>query len=331
MADSNEGNDADAIIKADQTWTFQCPKQSFLIPKWGVFPGEWEVLDIGLHSEFPELKKARWSMITEREVRSRLKPRGKFSHKGTFGHATIVAGSYGMMGSAALAVNAALRSGCGLVTAHVPQCGVDIIQTLAPEAMVQANSGELYLRPDTAELRGSWGLGPGIGQDEETAKALKQWLEKASSVVIDADALNLISQDSDLAGLIPKGSILTPHPKELTRLTGKEGNRLEQIEHACQLAARIDGVVVLKGAFTAICTADGKVWFNATGNTALSKGGSGDVLTGLLTGLLAQGYSSEEAAKIGVYIHGRAAEALVRTKPAEACTAMEVIDYLWME
>lgn len=329
MADGNHENDKEAIVEADQTWTFQCVKVAFLMPDVGEKCGEWEVIPIGLHPGFPGLNEEVGQVISLGLMNQKRKKRQVFSHKGTFGHATIIAGSEGMMGSAAMATMAALRSGCGLVTAHVPSCGVTILQSLAPEAMVKKNLGEYHLKQDETTFSEVLGIGPGIGNHSETKLALMHWLDQNQSMVLDADALNMIAADKKLLDLIPQGSIITPHPKEFERLTGTATNRLSQVEMARQLAKDLRVVVVLKGRYTAICDPKGKVWFNPTGNTALAKGGSGDVLTGLITGLLAQGYSSADAAIIGVYVHGRAAQALVRTKPAESCTAIDLIHFLW--
>lgn len=267
--------------------------------------------------------------LTPDYIKSLCRPLKDDAHKGTQGRALIVAGSYGKMGAAVLASKAALKSGCGLVTAFVPSAGYQILQTSFPEAMVITDSDENVITdikvgfsPDAI------GLGPGIGQDAQTANALSGFLQTVKSpLVLDADALNIISSSPDLLKKIPPKTILTPHPKEFERLIGKSVTGVEKMEKAKQLSSKHDLILVLKGAPTQIVY-DDSVLVNTTGNPALATAGSGDVLTGIITGLLAQGYDPIDAASIGVYLHGLAADIGSVEISKAAFTASDILGYL---
>lgn len=303
-------NEDEIKIEADYTLSFQTPKFSQLLPESFKYVGELEVLDIGLHKEFYNRTSSEMNFMEESEIRKLIKPRTKFSHKGTFGKALIVAGSKGSIGAAVLCASACYRSGTGLVYACLPGCGTSIMQGALPEAIVVENEGKDFFTklPDVSPYAGI-GIGPGIKENGEAIEFLKNLFETyRKPIVIDAGALNLLSRERTLFELIPAGSILTPHPKEFERLTGFKGNNFERLEVLKDLAAKIKSIVILKGAHTVIATPDRKLYFNSTGNPGMATGGSGDVLTGILTGLLAQGYKPENAARLGVYMHGFAGD-----------------------
>ncbi len=320
---SSEGN----ILKADFTVSFQKPKLAFFFAENQDFIGEWEVLPIGLSPEF-QVETPFYTI--DKSVRQILKKRKKHDHKGTFGHGLMVAGSYGKMGAAILAAKAVLRSGAGLVSAHIPACGYDIMQTAFPEAMVQIDENEHIITE--IELNGNYkaiGIGPGMGTSAATAKALKQLLQQTNTpLVLDADALNILAQQTDLQSNIPNGSILTPHPKEFERLFGRARNDFERNHLQRTKAKEWQIYLILKGAYTAIATPEGDCYFNTTGNPGMGTAGMGDVLTGVLVGLLAQGYTPLEASLLGVYVHGLAGDLAVVTKSQESLIASDVLEYL---
>ncbi len=321
---------AGEIIQAHHTVTFQLPKLSFLFPENGSAVGEWHVVNIGLSQEFIEQTASNYFLLEKNDIKTILHKRSKFSHKGNFGHALLIAGSYGKMGAAILSARAAMRSGLGLLTVHVPGCGYDIIQTSVPEAMVLVDSSDtLFSSPPNTKKFTSVGVGPGIGQDKQTIKAFIALLEAAGEpIVIDADAINILGANRELIDLIPKGSILTPHPKEFERLAGNWTSDFERLEKQIEFSKATKAVVLLKGAHTSIATPEGKVFFNNTGNPGMATGGSGDVLTGLVTGLLAQGYTSEESALLGAWIHGLAGDCAAKRVGEDSLIASDIIEHL---
>jgi NAD(P)H-hydrate epimerase len=325
-----DANSTGPIIKAHQTVTFQLPKLAFLLPQNEEWVGEWHVVDIGLSQRFLESVETTNFFVDVNSVRQLLKPRGKFSHKGNFGHALIIAGSFGKVGACVLATRAALRSGSGLVTALVPNCGYGILQSTVPEAMVLVDPEEKYLAnvPDITSFT-AFGIGPGIGRDKQTITFLQNVLpQKSSPCVLDADALNILSDHPEVQKHIPRGSILTPHPGEFKRLVGDWKDDFERMEKQRALASKLDSIIVLKGAHTSIALPSGDLYFNSTGNPAMATGGSGDVLTGILTALQAQGYVAREAAIIGVYIHGLAGD--LAAKSRFSITASDIIEEIPM-
>jgi ADP-dependent NAD(P)H-hydrate dehydratase / NAD(P)H-hydrate epimerase len=332
MGEDNSGNDPDAIIHAAYTLTFQFPKLSFFFRENEKFTGNWEVLPIGLHPIAIEQVSTPWRYSDFKSMVAILKPRGKFSHKGTFGHALLVAGSYGRMGAAVLAAKGCLRSGVGLLTIHIPKSGNQIVQIAVPEAMVNVDKSENLISgiPHSPNYK-AIGIGPGIGKADETATALLALLENYNGpLVVDADALNLLSGNQKMIKLLPEGSILTPHPIEFERLAGHAESDFERLKLALDFAKIHRIVLILKGTYTAIILPDGTCSFNSTGNPGLATGGSGDVLTGILTGLLAQGYSSNEAALLGVYLHGLSADISVSNDclSEESLLASDIADQL---
>ena len=319
-----------AIFKAHQTVSFQIPKLAFLQPENQEWLGELHVVDIGLNKKYLKEVEATHFLTTLKSVKKILKPRSRFDHKGKFGHALLIAGSTGKMGACILSARAGLRSGLGLLTAHVPGNGYSIIQTAVPEAMATTDQSPDFFSGREAEtFFTTIGIGPGLGQATETIKGFEYLLQNFKKpMVIDADALNILSSNPQLQKLIPEGSILTPHPGEFARLVGEWENDFNKLEKLRKFAHSIQSIVILKGAYTAISTPEGKLYFNATGNPGMATGGSGDVLTGVLTGLLAQGYSSLEASITGVYIHGLAGDLAAREKGEVSLIAGDIVEFL---
>lgn len=318
------------IVQADHTVSFQLPKLSFLFPQSSIYVGEWHVVDIGLNRKFIADASSDYFMLEQSDIKKPLKPRSKFDHKGNFGHALLIAGSYGKMGAAVLGARSALRSGAGLLTVHVPQCGYTIMQTSVPEAMVSVDENEKIPSSfqDTKTFS-AIGIGPGIGQDKKTVAAFTSLLKAAERpLVIDADALNILGSNRELIHLIPKNSILTPHPKEFERLAGNWKNDFERLKRQIDFSVKTGTIVLLKGAHSSISTPEGEVYFNNTGNPGMATGGSGDVLTGVITGLLAQGYSSLDSAMIGCWIHGSAGDRAAAHFGQISIMASDITDYL---
>lgn len=317
-------------IRANYTVSFQIPKLAFFFPENYKYVGEWETIDIGLNKNFITKQATKHFFITKNEVAKIIKPRKKFAHKGTFGHALIIAGSYGKIGAAILSAKACLQSGAGLVTVHLPKSGSPIMQKAFPEAMVSIDKSEKYFsKINDIQKFDAIGIGPGIGTLSPTQKAFFQLLkQKKKPLVIDADAINILGQNKKWIPFIPKNSILTPHPKEFERLVGKSKNDFHRHEMQINFAVRNNLFLILKTAHTCIATPDGKCFFNSTGNPGMATAGSGDVLTGILTGLLAQGYNSENASILGIYLHGLAGDTAAKKKSMEAMLASDIIDNL---
>ena len=324
------GNDPDFVVHADLTLTIQFPKLAMLLPEAGECCGEVEVVPIGLDEEFVENVSTPYAYVTSDLICDFIKQRPKFSHKGTYGHTLLVCGSEGMFGAAVLATNAALRSGCGLVTTHVPHNGGISINCNAPSAIVSLDPAGYFSKlPSDLDKYTSVGVGCGLGQSRCTTKALKKLLKRSRcGIVLDADALNIISRNPEFQNLIPSGSVLTPHPGELKRLVGEWSGESDKIERASGLAVKLGAVVVVKGACSMICMPDGRVYFNSTGTSGMAKGGSGDVLTGLLAGLMARGYGAEEASLLGVYVHGMAGEKAADYYGKEAMNSSDIVDFI---
>jgi NAD(P)H-hydrate epimerase len=328
------------VVKASVTLSFQQPKLAFLFPEGGEYVGELKILDIGWDKEYVDAQESPYYFLQDTDISPLLLHRSKFSHKGTFGHSLLISGSYGKMGAAVLASHACLCSGTGLLTAHIPECGYQIIQTALPEAMVSIDQASRHISSLPAlDPYTSIGIGPGIGQHADAAIALKLLIQTTPCpLIIDADALNIIAENKTWLGFLPPRSILTPHPKEFDRLTEKHTDSWERLRSAQALAHKHSIIIVLKGAYTATVMPDRSVWFNSTGSPALAKGGSGDVLTGIITGLISRGYAPREAAFLGVYLHGLAADIAFTEIHPESLLASDVImhisdafDYLYGE
>ena len=330
FGEDNQKNDPEAIIRADLTLSFGFPKLSFLLPENAEYVGEWKVLDILLHPEAIANTATSYFQVTENDIASVFHPRNRFSHKGTFGHALLIAGSRGKIGAAILAAQACLKSGTGLLTVHVPQRGEQILQTAFPEAMVDLDPNQDHfsyvsdIRPFSAI-----GIGPGLGKHADSAKALEHLLQTTEEpVVLDADALNLIAANKNILKHVPARSILTPHPKEFDRIAGESNNSYERLLKAKDFAVNHQVCVVLKGAYTATCTTSGNVYFNSSGNPGMATAGSGDVLTGIILGLLAQGMEPDTAAVVGVFLHGTAGDLAAVYQSEESMIASDIINML---
>jgi ADP-dependent NAD(P)H-hydrate dehydratase / NAD(P)H-hydrate epimerase len=314
---------ATVVFEADRVYTFQTPKLAFLLPENSPFVKRFRVLDIKLDPDFLASAATPFHFLEKKDIQTIFRPREKFGHKGSYGHALLIAGSINKMGAAVLSAKAALRSGLGLLTVQVPEQGFHIIQTALPEAMCIAHTDTDF------SLYRAIGIGPGIGTSADAHDVLRHTLQHFQSpVVLDADALNILANDPGLWQNIPKGSILTPHPGEFRRLVGEWQDDFERLDLQRNLAIQYQVVVVLKGAHTGIALPDGHVYFNSTGNSGMATAGSGDVLTGILTGLLAQGYPSYQAALMGVYLHGLAGNLCLDEQTKESMIASDIIQQL---
>lgn len=327
-ADNIPAADA-AMIRADETLSFQFFKRSFLHPETGAYCGEIHLIDIGLHPTFIEATPTHYRIIMEEQVGRLHRKRAAFSYKNMHGHALLAGGSYGKTGAILLSTQAALRSGTGLVTTLVPEQGYTLLQMAAPEAMCQV-SGQRYLEAIT--LPGAVtavGIGPGMDTRETTIRAFTAFMEQCTlPCVFDADALNILALHKELMNKIPVNSILSPHPGECRRLFGDSINSMQQVEHIRMQAMRYKVCIVLKGHHTVVVSPDGDCYYNRTGNDGMAKGGSGDTLTGLLTGLLAQGYDATDAAILGVWLHGCAGDYARAHKGPESMTAGDIWQHL---
>lgn len=331
FAEDNLNNNKEGVVKAEKVFTFQFPKLSLLLPDSGDYCKKMIVLDIGLCDKCIDEEYTDLYFTEKTDVATLPLTRGVFSHKGTYGKAIIIAGSYGKMGAAVLSAHACLRTGVGLLTMHVPRCGVDILQTTVPEAMVNADELSEYVSRVGLDINlYTVGVGPGIGTGNKTRDLLYDLFDRCHRpMVIDADALNLIAEDEVLRSKIPSKSILTPHPVEFDRLSGTvSGNGYERQQKARSFAQSYDVYIVLKGAYTAVVTPEGEVFFNSTGNPGMATGGSGDVLTGMITSLLAQGYFPQNAAVLGVYLHGLAGDLAAKSKSQQGMLPTDMIEYI---
>ena len=330
MGEDNTGNPESGIIKASDTLTFQFPKRSFFFAENAKFTGNWHVIPIGLHPGIIEEKQTRYFFLQLSDLAGILKKRERFSHKGTYGHALLIAGSHGMMGAAVLGARACLRSGAGLVTAHIPQQGYPVMQITVPEAICQIDdSAACFTACTIHDTHTAVGVGPGIGMEADTVKAFSALLDTVKKpIVIDADALNILAAHPHLLTMVPQFSILTPHPREFDRIAGVSEEAYSRHLRAMNLANEKKLIIVLKGAYTAVLLPDGRCFFNSTGNPGMATGGSGDVLTGVILALLTQGYHPDEAALLGTYVHGLAGDLAAGEVGQQALIASDIIDNL---
>ncbi len=319
------------IFQADYTVSFQLPKLAFLLPENAKFVGEWQVVDIGLSKEFVNSTSSQHTYLDHDEVAPLLRPRNKFDHKGNYGHTLLIAGSKGKMGAAILAARACLRSGAGLLTVLVPSVGLNTIQNAVPEAMAIADPCEDHISqvPEGLDAVDTVAIGPGIGQHPNTLAMLTQLLVQVDRpLVLDADALNLIGANRELLEKIPTDSILTPHPKEFQRLTKKFVDSFERLELQKRFTSKYNLTVLVKGAHSTITSRDNQIYFNSTGNPGMATAGSGDVLTGVVTGLLTQGHKPLTALQLGVYLHGAAGDIAAQQIGQNALIASDLIKSL---
>jgi hydroxyethylthiazole kinase-like uncharacterized protein yjeF len=328
FSEDNSKNIPENIIRADHTLSFQFPRLSFLFPENHCYTGEWHLLQIGLDPACIRATPASYFFIDKKEVSPLLKQRSKFDHKGKFGHGLLVAGSKGKAGAAILSAKAALRTGIGLLTCHVPGDSCNVIHSSLAEAMVSSdeNPDLITSLPDLTPYN-SIGIGPGIGTDTATGKVLQNLLINCKKpLVIDADAINILGINKKWLSILPVGSILTPHPREFERIAGSTTNSYERLMVQISFSLKYKCIVVLKGANTSVSLPDGRVFFNSTGNPGMATGGSGDVLTGMILSLLSQGYSSENAAITGVYLHGLAGDIAAGKSCYESLIASDIIE-----
>ncbi|WP_338769777.1 NAD(P)H-hydrate dehydratase [Bernardetia sp. ABR2-2B] len=353
FADENQSKeqrfDKNMTIKATHTLTFQSPKLSFFFDEYSEFVGNFEVLDIGLDKNFIEKLDAQNYWLTTQKAKQIYKPRSRTGHKGTFGHALLIVGSYGKIGAAQLSAKTALRSGIGLLSIRTPKCGVIPLQSSVPEAMILVDDFEKSKKKNKYVLNSfsdelveklsdykTIGIGCGIGTAKKTKKLLLQILRNVDyPIVIDADALNILAKnrnyennDTDWLDFVPKNSILTPHPKEFERLFGKTSSAEERHRLLRNLAKEYQVYILLKGSFSALALPNGDIYHSSFGDIGMATGGSGDVLTGILTSLLAQGYNSEESLLLSVFLHGKAGELAAKNKSSEAMLPSDLIEEL---
>lgn len=320
--------DKTSVLRAGHTLTFQTPKLAFLLPENKDYINTWEIIDIGLDTDFIEGLAPTIHYITKNDVLPMYKSRTKWTHKGNFGHSLIIGGSFGKIGAVTLATKAALKIGSGLVSAYIPKCGYTILQISVPEAMVEVDEENILSYYNFKTKATVIGIGPGMGTADKTAIGFESFLkDNKIPLVIDADAINILSQNRDLISYLPQKSILTPHPKELERLLGTWKNDYEKLKKAISFSTKHDIILVLKGAHT-IVVDEKQLYINSTGNPALATGGSGDILTGFITGLIAQGYQPLNAAIFGVYLHGKTADLALQKTSYETFTATTILDYL---
>jgi NAD(P)H-hydrate epimerase len=324
------GFDRSVIIRADYTLAIEFPRLSFFFAENHIHTGRWSVVPIGLHQAAIEGTDTPYLFSGINSVAPMLRRRTTFEHKGDFGHALLVAGSQGKIGAAILAGKAVLRSGAGLLTCHIPGMGAQAMHAALPEAMVSCERSDRVVSeiPDPSGFK-AVGIGPGLGTEQATLLALENFLKKnRQRVVIDADAINLISANRKLLDKLPDSAVLTPHPGEFARLAGESSNGFERLRKQVAFSQKHNCVIVLKGAYTSVSTPEGKVFFNSTGNPGMATAGSGDVLTGVILGLLAQGYSPENAAVSGVFLHGLAGDIAADKNCMESMIASDITDNL---
>ena len=323
-------NNGGVIFRPDYTLSMQFPKMAFLYPENEPFVGMWEVLDIKIHPYYIENLETANFYTTADVIKPLLHKRGKHSHKGTYGHALLIAGSTGKTGAALLASEACLRSGVGLLTTHLPKSAMLPLQVYLPEAMISPDkSDDCFSQLPDLQPFNAIGVGPGLGKAEETVNALKNLIQEAKvPMVLDADALNIISENKTWLSFLPERTIITPHPKEFERLFGKTDNSQQRLELQREMSVKHNIIIVLKGANTSITFPNGCCFFNSTGNPGMATAGSGDVLTGIILSLLAQHYSPEEAAIIGVFMHGRAGDKAAEKLGMESMIAGDIVKNL---
>lgn len=322
-----------AVVRAHFTGTFERPKLAFFLPESAPYIHEWTVISIGLNQEFIKNLPCKNYYISEHLFHCKIKPRLRFTHKGIYGHGLLIAGSTGKMGAAILSAKGALRSGIGKITVHVPKNGNDIIQISVPEAMcnLDKNLDKITELPPLTEYN-AIGIGPGIGQGDHAFNLLSSLFKKINvPLVLDADALNTLASHPELLVHLPPNSILTPHPKEFERIVGPSKNSIERLKLLREFCAKYAVITILKDAITAVCFPDGRIYFNITGNPGMATGGSGDVLTGIILGLLTQEYSIEDSALISVYFHGLAGDTATKHFGEKGVIASDIIDFIRIE
>lgn len=331
MAEDNSANVRAHIIRANYTFTFQLPKLSLLLADTQCFVGDLKVLDIGLSAFAIEAMETKYEMVNEDFIHTLLKSRDNFGHKGTFGHALLVSGKFGMAGAAILGAKSCLRCGAGKVTIHTPHLNNDILQIAVPEAVVSHDKHpEKITQAIPSDSFDALAIGPGIGTDNETALAFIEQVRHAKvPLLIDADGLNILAAHKGWLQQVPKQSIFTPHPLEMRRMGIRSETSFSTLDEALEMAARYQIYIILKGHHTAVCTPEGKAYFNTTGNDGMATAGSGDVLTGIILSFLAQQYAPLHACLLGVFLHGRAGDYAAMSQSQETMIASDIIDNLY--
>ena len=331
MTEDNTYNVRSNIIQADYTFTFHQIKLSFLFPENQQFLGNYKVLDIGISKEAENETSSCYSFVNESDILPLLLTRNNYAHKGDMGKALLVAGSYGMAGAAVLAAKSCLKSGVGKLTIRTPKRNNSILQVAVPEAMTSIDKDDLmFTEAIDASDYDAMGVGPGLGTSETTAIAFISQLRRTQApIVSDADGLNILSSHRTWLQQLPKGIIMTPHPIEFERLAGNHFNdSFERLANARDMAERINAYIILKGHYSALCVPNGNVVFNTTGNAGMATAGSGDVLTGIITGLLARGYKQADACMIGMYVHGLAGDIAAERLGQESLTSGDIVNFL---
>jgi NAD(P)H-hydrate epimerase len=319
-----------AVVEADHTYTIQFPPISSMFAENHKYYGEVTVVSIGLSALAIENMETDFFITDSDFVKSGFKKRKRFDHKGTYGHALLIAGSYGKAGAAVLSAKSCIRSGAGLLTVHIPTRLNDILQISVPEAMISFDKNEsIFSGIVDFDKYSAAGVGPGLGTVDCTAKALCEFVKSfEKALVIDADALNILSETKDFKKILKPGTILTPHPKEFERLFGKFDNSWQKIKFMQKFSVETGVLIVLKGGITTVSCPDGKIYFNTCGNPGMATGGSGDVLTGIITGLLARGYSSVYSTVAGVFLHSQAGDFAAESVGMESLASGDIINYL---
>ena len=318
------------IIKASHTLTFQFPKLAFLLADYAYFVGKLHVLPIGLSKTKVELIETNFSLTEVQDIKTILKPRPAFAHKGTFGHALLIAGQFGMAGAAILAAKACFKCGVGKLTIHTPLLNNDILQIAVPEAILSHDTSQRQFT-DALPTNGfqAMAIGPGIGTDDKTAQALiNQVVSTQIPIVVDADGINILGKHPAWIRQLPQLCIFTPHPGELQRLTAYSGDSYNQLMDAMEFAKKYQFYIVLKSHFSVVCTPEGKAFFNTTGNPGMATAGAGDVLTGMILAFLAQRYTQEQSCKLAVFLHGLAGDLAAEQLGEECVTASDIIAFL---
>ena len=317
------------MVWANYCLSFQTPKLIFFLPETSKYTVQWEVLDIGIDAEYLQTTDTEYELIGKNEMLPIYKPRDKFSNKGTYGHALIIGGSYGKIGAVTLASRAALSSGAGLVTAYIPKCGYTVLQSSFPEAMVLTDTHEEMLTNISFDIEPNViAFGVGVGTATKTINAFESFLKtNKSPLVIDADGINILAKKKALLKLLPEETVLTPHPKELERLVGKWKDDFDKLKKTKALSKKYNLIIVIKGANTITIFQD-KGYINTTGNPGLATAGTGDVLTGIITGLIAQGYEPLSATLFGNYLHGKSADIAIEDLGYQSLIASHVIETL---
>ncbi len=331
MTEDNTQNNRQGIIHAHLTFTLGQKKLAMYLADNESFLGEVVVLDIGLSEEFTQRYKSAYYLLDENYIKGLLRGRNPFSHKGTMGHSLLIAGSYGMAGAAILASLAALRSGVGKLTIHTPICNNDILQVAIPEAVLHHDKNStIFAEVEDTTDYDSVAIGPGLGQQEMTAIALRNQLPRIQCpIVLDADALNILASHRPWISQLPRNLILTPHPTEFDRLAGLQSNgSFDRLSKAVEMASELHSYIILKGHYSALCCPEGEVYFNSTGNAGMATAGMGDVLTGIICGLLGRGYAHKEACLVGMYLHGLAGDLAKEELGEESLIASDVINKL---